>query len=139
MNISQRVRYCRPIALVILLLSIVGLAGCNGASTAAIHGKVSLDGEPVEYGSITFTPEKGQAFGAVITDGAYLADRKGVPGRATVVVVAMPKMNTAATPEEIRAGGGVQDAGFKPIPTDHPKQGQSVEIHPGDNEVNFEF
>jgi len=122
-----------------LLLSIVALAGCKDANTATIHGDVSLDGQPLEYGSITFTPVKGQAFGAVVTDGAYKADNKGVPGKATVMVVAMPKPNSTATPEEIRAGGGAEEAGFKAIPADHPKQGQSIEIQPGDNEVNFEF
>lgn len=138
MDMSQRVKFSRHISLATLLLSIVALTGCKDTNTASVHGNVSLDGKPLEYGSITFTPEKGPAFGAVITDGAYKADQKGVAGKATVVVVAMPKPNSNATAEEIRAGGGEGDA-VEQIPIDHPKQGQSVDIKAGDSQINFEF
>ena len=49
-------------------------AGCNsGSGKAKIHGKVTLDGQPVPTGSIAFIPAdgKGQTAGAIIKDGLY--------------------------------------------------------------------
>jgi hypothetical protein len=46
-------------------------AGCGGTS---VQGQVTLDGQPVEWGSISFVPvgnTKGPLTGAVITDGKY--------------------------------------------------------------------
>ena len=120
-------------------LCIATLPGCGDSNTASVHGVVNVNGKPLEYGSVRFDMQQGAGFGTVIKDGEYRTDR-GVPGSATVTVAAMAKPNSLATPEEIRAGGGIAaGAGFTPIPEDHPKQGQSVEIKAGENEVNFDF
>lgn len=118
---------------------LAAIVGCGNPNTASVHGVVNVDGKPLGYGSVQFAPEKGPGFGTVVKDGSYRTDR-GVPGKATVTVTAMAKPNSLATPEEIRAGGGIAaGAGFTPIPADHPKQGQSIEIKAGANEVNFDF
>src|SRR5438105_12137453 len=41
-------------------LSSLILAGCNGGGGIKLSGKVTLDGQPVEGGSLTFSPEDGQ-------------------------------------------------------------------------------
>jgi hypothetical protein len=53
------------------------LAGCGGAKYKGdkqfpLAGEVTVDGQPVDVGSISFIPEsKGRASGGVITDGKY--------------------------------------------------------------------
>lgn len=53
------------------------LVGCNkGPKMVHITGTVSVAGEPIDSGSITFNPAdgQGQSDGAVITDGKFEAD-----------------------------------------------------------------
>lgn len=99
---------------------------------------VTVNGAPLALGNIRFAPTSGAGFGALIEDGRYSTDR-GFPGEVAVTVTAMEKRE-AATPEEIRRGGGMAAGdGFEPIPADHPNQGQKVQVEPGFNELNFEF
>ena len=53
----------------------LGCGGANysGAKRYPLSGEVTLDGQPVDLGSITFTPAdgKGRPCGGVITDGKY--------------------------------------------------------------------
>lgn len=128
----------QTLAVFCLLFSVVSVVGCNESNTSSVHGVVTVGGEPVGYGSIRFAPESGPGYGTVIKDGSYSTER-GVPGKATVTVTAMAKPDATATPEQIRAGGGMAEAGFTTIPADHPKQGQAIDIKSGANEVNFEF
>jgi hypothetical protein len=61
------------LALAAAILCFLSL-GCNsGSAKAKIHGKVTLDGQPVPNGSIAFIPNdgKGQTAGALIKDGSY--------------------------------------------------------------------
>ena len=49
------------------------MSGCGGASSAALHGTVTLDGAPVTNGSIVFFPVAGEGpkASAAIEDGKY--------------------------------------------------------------------
>jgi hypothetical protein len=54
------------------------LAGCSGSKYSGdkrypLAGEVTFEGQPIDLGSITFTPEgdKGRTSGGVITDGKY--------------------------------------------------------------------
>ncbi|HLW64812.1 MAG TPA: hypothetical protein VKS79_05785 [Gemmataceae bacterium] len=61
----------------ICMIAIILCAGCNsGSPKAKIHGKVTLDGQPVPTGSIAFIPNdgQGQTAGAIIKDGTYEAE-----------------------------------------------------------------
>ena len=62
------------------------LAGCgsskySGEERFPLEGNVTLDGQPIDLGSISFIPEgegKGRASGGVITDGKYaVPEEKG--------------------------------------------------------------
>jgi hypothetical protein len=57
----------------LLLMVLLALAGCGGASMADVHGTVKVDGEPIADGAILFSPEngKGQPAGGPIKDGQY--------------------------------------------------------------------
>jgi hypothetical protein len=67
---------------------LAGLAGCGG--TTVVKGVVTLDGVPVDEGSVSFTPTDGigPSAGTRVVAGAYeLSDRSGLtPGKKTVVV-----------------------------------------------------
>jgi len=69
-----------------LILLFAGL-GCGG-STTTVSGEVSLDGTPVENGTITFEPadQKGPVMGGPITNGRYVVT--GPPGKKNVLVTA---------------------------------------------------
>jgi len=61
--------YCRSLRIGCLCL--VVLVGC-GSGTSSVSGTVSLDGQPVKSGSITFVSTKSDAReGAVIQDGKF--------------------------------------------------------------------
>ena len=57
------------------MLSVTVALGCGGSlNTAAVDGSVSVDGVPVESGSITFVPiegTSGHSAGGVIESGRY--------------------------------------------------------------------
>lgn len=61
-----------------LLVCLASLSvGCD--STTSVSGTVTVNGEPVKKGSISFRPEdgKGPSFGGMIIDGSYdIADAK---------------------------------------------------------------
>jgi hypothetical protein len=68
--------------LLVLMLSL-GAAGCghSGLERASVHGKVTIDGQPVEAGSIrmiSLAPGGGPSVGGQITNGEYeIAEEKG--------------------------------------------------------------
>jgi hypothetical protein len=91
--------YTRPfgrLALLSLLLLPLAL-GCsepNPLGRRPIHGQVTLDGKPVDYGSIQFLPEDpdhGVLSGTMIQNGSYhmkLAD--GLPPGSYKVMISSP-------------------------------------------------
>jgi hypothetical protein len=84
-----------PLQTALALLFVASLAGCgdsDGAEKHTISGTVTLDGEPVENGTITFVPADGvgPTAGAPIENGQYTAEvppgSKKVEIRAAKVV-----------------------------------------------------
>jgi hypothetical protein len=74
----------------ILLAALV--CGCNSDSPKAkIHGKVTLDGQEVPTGSISFVPTDGKTptAGGIIKDGTYTAE---VPLGTVRVEIRYPKV-----------------------------------------------
>lgn len=59
----------------LFMCCVVALSGCgkSGPQTGKLSGAVTLDGTPLESGSINFIPKdgKGVTMGAKITNGAY--------------------------------------------------------------------
>ncbi|WP_437185115.1 hypothetical protein SH668x_002206 [Planctomicrobium sp. SH668] len=88
------------------------LIGCGAAKKPeflTVVGKVDLNGEPVQFGSISFIPEGGLAGpsgGAEVVNGAYtVAKSQGlVPGNYRVEVVVIP----------VKPG---DEGGNRPVPT----------------------
>ena len=79
--LTETSRFCSSVTAVshqssLLLLTIstlLCLAGCTAENSASIHGKVTLDSEPVANGSIEFlpTPGPGKKAAAAIDQGLY--------------------------------------------------------------------
>jgi len=74
-----------------LWLALLGLAGCGGGRMSQVSGVVKLDGNPLEAGTITFTPADGQA---EVTGGEIKAGRYTVlvPVGTTKVSISAPKV-----------------------------------------------
>jgi hypothetical protein len=58
-----------------------GTIGCSSSGAAAVEGKVSYGGEPIDVGSIAFIPtgETGIKSGGLIEKGTYKIDPKTGP------------------------------------------------------------
>ena len=95
MNIGS-VGFGRWCAIGLFVIGIGICAGCGGSGgRVGVAGNVTLDGKPIEDGSIVFesADRSGPSAGGKIQQGAYsLADDSGVmPGKKTVRIFAMRK------------------------------------------------
>lgn len=124
----------------ITAVALLALTGC-GDSGNTVRGRVTIDGQPVESGSITFEPAdgQGQATGALITVGAYELTGAQAPGPGAKTVVIQASRKTGRT---VKAG--------PPFPPEHViaeeeqlrydgKSALRAQINPGNNECNFEL
>lgn len=129
----------RPFSLAraVALLTAVSLAGCRDSSFGTVHGRVTLNGQPVPDGVIQFVPVNKDAPTAngFIKDGEYTAR---VPVTTHKVTISSPQ----------RVGGG--KAPSTPTLDDTPvqetiparyntKSELTAEIKPGEAELNFEL
>ncbi|VTR99239.1 hypothetical protein [Tuwongella immobilis] len=121
-------------------IGLMGLLGC-GPSGAVVMGTVTLDGKPVDDGSITFEPADGQgaSVGSTITAGKFQVDSTQgmLPGKKKVTIRASQKTGkqVAASPPA-PAGTMVDEVRiFPPRGTAPPVE--SAEIKPGDNQLEF--
>ncbi len=79
----------RFVASIVTLGVIPLLIGCGAESsdTVTVQGNITVDGKPIEQGSITFLSADGEtpSSGGVIADGKYTAEV--VPGEKTIMVL----------------------------------------------------
>lgn len=123
-----------------LLGALVILVGCGG-NPATVSGVVTLDGQPLERGTVGFTPESGgmKAVGAILSDGSYeLKTNRELglqPGayRATVV---------ALEPGESDPQGGPPRPGKSLVPERYGSTTTSdlrFSVEKGSNQINLEL
>ena len=65
---------CLAFFILSLVLSLVGCTPSDRLPTAPVSGRVTLDGRPLEMGSVTFVPQDGSgrpATGSIQSDGSY--------------------------------------------------------------------
>jgi hypothetical protein len=78
-------------------------AGCGGAE-ATVSGRVTLDNEPLQRGTVTFVPQDGgtPGYGPIDSEGNYQVPSRGraglSPGRYAVTVVARQPSEEPASP-----------------------------------------
>jgi len=96
LSTDRGARSLRRIALVSLALLCLSL-GCgepNPLGRRPIHGQVTLNGKPVDYGSIAFQPEdaeRGVSSGAMIESGSYRTKvSDGLPPGSYKVMISSP-------------------------------------------------
>ena len=88
----------RGVNLLLLIVTIVSLAGC-GEQATAITGVVTLDGQPVPKATLEFFPVSGRgkvSFSKTDEQGRYLADVS--PTKQAVVITAMKVVGTVKNP-----------------------------------------
>jgi len=126
---------------------LVLLAGCGESMKRAdVTGKVTVDGQPLENGAISFFPAdgKGPTGGGIIEDGEYLVQMPladadpGQPRRMKVTisapkVVGMKKLyNTEQSLERPVTAESLP-------PRYNAKSELTIDVKPGSNEQNFDL
>lgn len=124
----------------VLLWSALTLAegGCGrGPEMAPVSGKVTYNGQPLKFGSVTFQPQKGQpARGEILSDGTFtLSTFKAGDGAA----VGTHKVRVACYDSQrapAQAGGGEQSLGKLLIPVKYTvfdQSGLTANVKPTEN------
>jgi hypothetical protein len=121
-----------------VLCLLAALAGCSGQHDASVSGRVTLGGEPLDRGTVTFHPEGNgpTAYAAIQPSGEYqlkTGAEEGIPsGEYRVTVVA-----TTPPPKE-----GPERPGTMITPPQYADPNQSgfrFTIEPGRNQVDLEL
>jgi hypothetical protein len=119
------------------LLAVLGLPllGCGGSSEASLGGKVTYNGEVVEAGSVTLTPEgSGTSAGAKMVAGNYTLE-KATPGSYRAVIAAERVRNGPLTREEAAKEAGLPPANY--IPANAEGNSKVVEVSGGQQTLDF--
>jgi hypothetical protein len=128
----------RSLSRFVTVVLVIGYAaGCQGSSEGTLHGRVTLNGQPVASGAITFTPVDGQTATAscLIKDGQYTAR---VPVAKHKVTITSPQAEKGAkTPASTLEDG---PAVHETIPEKYnTKTELMVEVQPGTHEHAFDL
>ena len=127
----------------ILIFCTVALSGCGGAFDASARGVVTLDGQPVPRGMVTFYPVAGgpAVYGPIGSDGSYslrTGREDGLPaGDYQASVSANEAPNVTQT-----AGGGPPPPGKAITPAWYRMKdtsGLKYTVKRGKNEINLEL
>lgn len=133
----------RNLLMLCCMLSSVLLVGCGGDGRLEVIGKVSVDGKPVEYGSISFKPinqTKGPTAGATIREGSYevSADKGLFPGDYRVEIVAIRTVNKKSV--DMVTGEVLSQRQERFLPPKYNDESElTVEIGAGNAPYDFEL
>jgi hypothetical protein len=128
------------ICLLIPAFAICGCAEANPLGRLPISGEVSLDGQPIDNGSIQFAPtdtQGGIASGALITNGTYnIAAEQGLTPGIYTVRISAPEGGVATDDPGGETEGLVAT---ERIPAEYNSESKhTVEVKAGDsNTFNF--
>lgn len=123
------------------LTSLVGCGGDNPLNRQPVSGTVTLDGQPIDHGSIEFSPQdpEGVSSGGMIVDGEYsVPAEKGLPPGKYRVRIYAPE-GGVPVPADQPPGPGVGPPPKERIPPAYNRESEiMVEvIEGGDN--TFEY
>ena len=126
--------------LVVIAGLFIGITGCGGAYDSTVAGTVTLDGNTVPRGTVTFAPVKGGPAGYARIDGGsytvYTGREEGLPaGEYDVTVIA----NEAAA-AQANANGGPPPPGKAITPAWYRSKdtsGLKFTVKPGSNTVDL--
>ncbi len=122
----------------LLLLASIGLvAGCGPSDgLITISGSVTLDGEPVEDGSISLMPINGGSMGGGLIENGYYS-AKSSPGEMAVQIHAH-KMVQKKNPTREEIERGLTEDSISIIPNVYNRQSK-LRITVAPDQRNFEF
>ena len=127
-----------------LMLVGVGMAGCgSGGSQADLSGEVTLDGVPIEQGSILLVPSdpsKGTTAGGEIKAGKYSLTGKQSPGVGSYKVeIHANKKSGRQVQKSFGKPGELEDELMEAVAAKYNKQTTLVvDVKPGGGTANFE-
>ena len=130
----------RPCVFRLLVLALFLLAaGCGASRRGAAAGRVTLDGEPVEGGTITFIPAaagQGQPAWADIVAGEYsLSASRGPAVGPNRVEIRWPRKTGRKAPYDPQL-----DEMREAIPDRYNRESElRVDVKPGRNRLDFEL
>ena len=125
-------------------LSAFSLTGCGGGS-AGVHGKVTLDGQPLETGVISFQPMEGTAgpaAGATIAQGEYKVQGEAMPSPGTyrVEIKSQKKTGKKMPVGSPAPPGTMAEETIEAVPPQYNKKSTlQRELKGGQNTVDFEL
>jgi hypothetical protein len=125
-----------------LALGLSVLAGCAAADRAEVSGSVTVDGEPVKEGSISFEPapgNKGPQAGAIIKDGKYHIPAASGPAPGKNVVKLLAFRETERQVQDPTGKPGALTRQRVPLfPEEYNSQSTLFrEVQPGSNTFDF--
>ena len=108
----------RRLVWIVAAAAMTTLAGCSGSDRLPVAGRVTLDGEPLSGGSITFSSESGDVTVRVNleADGSYTAgthEGRGLPPGRYLVSISPTQVGSGEAP---LVGDAVESAQPPPIP-----------------------
>ena len=128
-----------------LLLGFLVLAGCSKENRGAVSGKVTLDGAPLEAGSITFVPIEGTSSpsaGATLEKGAYtISTAQGpMPGAFRVEIKSPKKTGKKALAGSPAPPNTWIEETIEAVPAMYNKESKlRAEVKAGTNTLDFEL
>ncbi len=129
---------------VLLAFSLLSGCGPSGPARGEIHGRVMLDGQPIERGSINFIPmdgTQGPTSGGTIQNGEYHIDaEKGpFPGMHRVEIHARRKTGKQI-PMPFGKSGELTDETAEALPSRYHKDSMLIQkVEGGSNLVDFKL
>jgi hypothetical protein len=127
------------IACSVFFALVLSLSGCgDGSNLAEVTGAVSIDGRPVDKGSITFIPADGQGptTGAEIVAGKYTSE---APLGMSKVEIRVPRVIGKKRLYET-ADSPVQDIMEEVLPEKYNEKTElRLDAKPGRNEQNWDL
>jgi hypothetical protein len=136
----------RPLPLIVLLLFLTALAaGCDrGPQRFGVFGRVTLDGQPLDFGSITFVPDPaGPRVSAIIEEGQYrIESSRGPLAGGKLVEIRAPRYEEG-TPVPTTRGQKLDMMSVAPeaLPARYNSKTElrATVTEDGPNEFNFEL
>lgn len=144
MNSRQRIASVTFVLSTVLVLQLVGCSSENRKPTAAVRGKVTYNGEPLQIGSLLFVPVAGGPSSEGNIDrngnyrmGTYTTVDGAVLGKHQVMITAFTAAGGSGLPEDSVKGDSAPVSIIPEKYGDLAKSGLEVDVKSGSNEIDF--
>lgn len=125
----------------ILATSVILLSGCGDAiQRVGVSGQVTLDGQPLEQGSITLLPlQGGPSAGGKIVDGSFEIDKQAGPSPGDYRVEIVSYQSTGRTIPDPDVPGEMIEETRQMLPARYNHSSELEASVRGDEENEFRF